>query len=168
MIIKSSCTSCNQNEMSSLKFSPWKVSSSCPPTVWGIVQLGAQIPAIAVPTPNDKQGLFETKKKESWKKLGYFHLLSLVGQKACAAVPSSSFGQVRKGTQVFAFRVVPRTERERWWQWRFEHLSTFPWVPSKSFPPIVTKPSSQFSAQVPDPPFWRVNCDPPLIKQNHN
>ena len=57
MIIKLSCASCNKNEMSSLKFSPWNVSSSCPPTVWGIVHLGAQIPPIAVPTSHDKQGL---------------------------------------------------------------------------------------------------------------
>ena len=132
---------------------PWQVSSSCPSTVWGIVQLGAQIPAIAVPTPNDKQGLFETKKKESWKKLGYFHLLSLVGQKACAAVPSSSFGQVRKGTQVFAFRVVPGRDWGQWWQWwQFEHLSTFPCRLLLSEPPIVTKPDLYGVAHVLCPP----------------
>ena len=40
-----------------------------------------------------------------------FHLLAEVGEKTCAAVPTSRCGQVGKGTQVFAFRVIPGTEQ---------------------------------------------------------
>ena len=146
-------------------FSPGKVFSCRPSTIWWEEQLRACNVA-TIRTSSNKQSLFEIQKKENWTTCGYFHLLAVTGEKTGAAMLISRCGQVGKGFQVFAFRVVPRTERERWWQWRFEHLSTFPWVPQQ--PPIVTKPVLYGSAHVPNPPFWRVNCDPPAIKQNHN
>ena len=107
--------------------------------------------------PQQASPVFKIQKKDN------FHLLALFADKACAAVVISRCGQVGKGTQVFAFRVVPRTERG-WWWWQlwFEHLSTFPWGSLLPWaPPIVRKPSSQTSAHVFQPLFWRVNGDPP-------
>ena len=147
-------------------FSPWKVSS------WSPYSIGVYFCALkngtAVPTSSNKQGLFEIQKKDNWTPCGYFHLLA-VHQKTCAGVVISRCTQVGKGIQVFAFRVVPRTKRERWWlQWWFEHLSTFPCAltppikpPEPLWPPIVRKPSSQTSAHVPLAPFRRVSRDPP-------
>ena len=40
-----------------------------------------------------------------------FHLLVVAGQKTGAAVPRSRCCQIRKGAQVFAFRVIPGIER---------------------------------------------------------
>ena len=89
-------------------FSPGKVSS-CRPFAIG-VYFRAHEPGTAVPTSSNKQGLLEMQKKDNWTTFGYFHLLA-VREKARAAMVSSRCEQVRKGTQVFAFRVVPRTER---------------------------------------------------------
>ena len=93
-------------------FSPGKVSS-CRPFAIG-VYFCAHGQYISVPdtvqTSSNKQGLFETQKKDNWTTFGYFHLLA-VREKARAAVVISRCGQVRKGFQVFAFRVVPGTER---------------------------------------------------------
>ena len=148
-------------------FSPWKVSPCCPSIVWWQEQLCARYSAIFAVTSSNKQGLFEIQKKENWTTCGYFHLLAVSGEETGASVARSRCGQVGKGIQVFAFRVVPRTERG-WWWWQlwFEHLSTFPWEPL--LPPIVTKPVLYGVAHVAHPSFWRVISDPPLIKQNHN
>ena len=54
------------------------------------------------------------KKTYNWKTCGYFHLLALARGEGSAAVGISRCGQVGKGTQVFALRIVPRTERG-WW-----------------------------------------------------
>ena len=43
---------------------------------------------------------------------GYFHLLAVAREKTVAGVKASRCGQVGKGTQVIAFKVVPETERE--------------------------------------------------------
>ena len=97
-------------------FSPGKVSSCCPFICWWKVNFGARFqgPRIAL-TSSNKQGLFEIQKKENWTTWGYFHLLAVVGEKTGAGVVISRCGQVGKGTQVIAFRVVPGTERDWWW-----------------------------------------------------
>ena len=65
---------------------------------------------IVTVTSSNKQGLFEKEKNDNRTTCGYFHLLA-VGDKGCAAVALSWCGQVGKGIQVFAFRVVTGTER---------------------------------------------------------
>ena len=141
-------------------FSPGKVFSCCPSIVWREEQLGAWQPAIAVPTSSNKQGLFEMQKIIGQHVI---HLLA-AGEKGCAAMVISRCGQVGKGTHIFAFRVVPGSEKGRW-QWWFEHLSTFPWPPLTQ-PPIVTNPVRKATAHVPLPPFRRVSCFPPESKGN--
>ena len=145
-------------------FSPWKVSS------WSPYSIGVYFCALkngtAVPTSSNKQGLFEIQKKDNWTPCGYFHLLA-VHQKTCAGVVISRCTQVGKGIQVFAFRVVPGTERGWWWQLWFEHLSTFPWGVGQP-PPIVTKPVLKGRAHIPSPLFWRLSFVSPLIKEKHS
>ena len=48
--------------------------------------------------------------KDNWTTCGYFYLLAF-GDKGCAAVLIPRCGQVGKGTQVFAFRVIPWTKK---------------------------------------------------------
>ena len=143
-------------------FSPRKVSSWSPFSIWREEQLcGCNVATIFASSSN-KQGLFEIQKKENWTTCGYFHLLAVTGEKTGASMVLSRCGQVGKGILVFAFRVVPGTERRWWWlQWWFQHLSTFPWTPLPSAPPIARKPFSQTSAHVAQPPCWRVSRDPP-------
>ena len=156
-------------------FSPGKVFSFCPFICWWEVNLGAGHRA-RFPTSSNKQGLFEIQNKYNWTTFGCFYLLP-VREKTGAAVQKSRCGQVGKGTQIFAFRVVPGRERGWWWQLWFEHLSTFPWGtrspwllsgPLLPRPPIVTKPVLKGRAHVPRPPFWRVSFwieEPPLNKR---
>ena len=142
---------------------PGKVSSWCPSSIWCHEYFGAHKPVkLHQQASSNKQGLFEIQKKENWKTCEYFHLLPASGEKTRASVVRSRCDQLGKGIQVFAFRVVPGTERG-WWWWQlwFEHLSTFPWALGPSRPPIVRKPSSQTSAHVPLALLWRVSSDPP-------
>ena len=158
-------------------FPPGKVSSCCPFICWWKVNFGARfIPIIVVQTSSNKQGLFEIQKKDNRTTFGYSCLFP-IPEKTGAAMHISRCGQVRKGFQVFAFRVVPGRERGWWWQLWFEHLSTFPWGtrspwllsgPLLPRPPIVTKPVLKGRAHVPRPPFWRVSFwieEPPLNKR---
>ena len=59
--------------------------------------------------PATSKAWFEIQKKDNWKTCG--HLLPVVCQKTGAAVLLSSCGQVGKGAEVFAFRVIPGIER---------------------------------------------------------
>ena len=86
-------------------FSPWKVCS-CSPYSVGVYFCALYWPAPSQ-TSSNKQDLFEI---QSGKIIGQLHLLA-VREKGCAGVLPSRCGQVGKGIQVFAFRVVPGTER---------------------------------------------------------
>ena len=89
--------------------SPWKVSSCCP---YAVCKYFCGRHKVAVETSSNNQGLFEIQTKDNWTTHGYFHLLA-VGDKGCAAVVISRCGQVGKGIQVIAFRVVPGTDGGR-------------------------------------------------------
>ena len=152
-------------------FSPGKVSSCFP------FSIGEDFDACYgfrpnVETSSNKQGLFETQKKDNRTTCGYSHLLPIADAETGACVVVSFYGQVGKGIRViylveFVVVFVPRTERE-WWQLWFEHLSTFPWRPRSPKPPIVTNWELPNGRAHPLNTQFLVlfSCTSPLIKQN--
>ena len=124
-------------------FSPWKIFSCCPPIVWRQVQLRAPFISFAArASTSNKQALFGISKNWTldigkWTLYivhcvcivcighwtwGYWHLLSLAGEKTWTAVSRSWRGQVGKGTQEFALRVIPGSETG----WCYHVLNTSP------------------------------------------
>ena len=165
---------------------PGKVSSSCPPVVWRQEQLCARLKPILAPTSSNKQGLFETQKRE---KLRIFS--PALHRQATSKARKKRIGHlediftcsppVTKLVQLCRDLGVARSGREPRYlpsesylghkeedmstfplSAMIIYLSTFPWA-FHELPPITTKPLWKATAQVLSPPFSRVSCVPPKI-----